>query len=95
VVIAAPIEFTGIEFENLSLPSLPPRTFVKWFVTHVVADAINPSFFGNTRDPVPDFVFTTEEAVGSVPFVSVKVVAQASDGLPIYKIFSNQGLFPL
>lgn len=97
MVLAAPFEYLNIEFVNISLPIVPRRQFVKWFVTHVVADAINPAFFPGrpTQDPVPDTVYTTEDADTTTPLVSVKIVARTTAGLPIYKIFSNEGGFPL
>ena len=66
---------------------------MKYFVTHVIAEGINPDFFGGELNPIPDVVYTTEDADLNTIFVSVKIVARADSGDPIYKIFSNYGLF--
>ena len=45
IVIGAPIEKTGIQFNNITFNSpITARNFVNCFVTHVEATAVNPFF---------------------------------------------------
>jgi hypothetical protein len=47
VVIACPIEFSNVEFDNITIANISsPRSFVKWIITFVRARAVNPTFFG-------------------------------------------------
>ena len=73
VVIAAPIEKTGIQFNNVTFRSqITPRNFVNCFVTHVQAVGTNPVYFGLSADEwSPDDVLTTPES--TLPFTILSV----------------------
>jgi len=86
VVIAAPIEFADLQISGVAVPQITYRSFVHWYVTLVLADGLNPFYFGTS--PVPDIVLTTENS--TAPFVIISPQAKSeSTGKIIYKIFSN------
>lgn len=90
VVIAAPIEFTQIEFKNMTLAAYSPRQFVHWYVTIIVAKSVNPLYFNESESfVVPQAVLTTQSSSASTPFNVVQYIADANDGYHVYKIFSN------
>lgn len=73
VVIAAPIEKTGIQFQNITNFQMPStREFVTCYVTHVQATAVNPVYFGlASTDTAPDVILTTPES--ALPFTILQV----------------------
>ncbi len=88
VVLAHPFEFGNITFSNITLPKITPRPYEHWFVTLVLAEGLQSSYFGKELDPIPDNVFTTGNT--TAPFVVVYPIAQDNvTGNPVYKIFSN------
>jgi len=91
VVVAAPIEYTFIDFGNCVLNPYTSRSFEHWYVTLVVASGINGSYFGlSPSDVVPDTIFTTPNS--SAPFVVLSLEDTAVNGQGIYKTFSNEDL---
>ena len=87
VVIAAPIEFTNIDIRGVKLPDIPQRTYVHWYVTLVVAEALNPDYFG--RDPTPDNVYTTHNSTTVFVVVAIEGNDEMANDSKVYKIFSN------
>jgi len=91
VVLAAPFEHAHIEFLGFTLPPLPPRLWVKWFVTIVGSTGgVNPAYFG-LSDPsqLPDDIFTTENSTVDTPFSSLQTIGVTASGVIVHKIFSN------
>ncbi|XP_070578231.1 uncharacterized protein [Ptychodera flava] len=88
VVIAAPLEWTGIEFINFKPTTRQPiRNWVNWFVTIVAATRVNPRHFGQNESwTEPEFILTTSNA--STPWVSIQYLDTAGM-VNIYKIFSD------
>lgn len=82
VVLAAPLEGSGIELPGVPLP--PPRTFVTVHVTFV-AGSLAAGAFGDAR-PAPGTVLTTATAG------SLLSVERVSDTGPLYKVFSTTEL---
>ena len=71
VVLACPIEYSNVRWE-FSIAHVAPREFVTWFVTQVVADRIDPVYFGlDPLSEVPDDVLTTEAS--ALPFAVVSI----------------------
>ena len=89
VVIAAPLEFTSIDFQNLNVnSSIPRRKFVNCTVTIVKAKSVKLSYFhlDDVKD-LPNNIFTTSEA--SAPFTVLQLETDdMDDGYSIWKFFS-------
>ena len=87
VVVAAPVEMTGIPF-----PQLLPRVFHHWWVTLVGAKGFNASYFGAGESEVPDSILTLANA--TVPWTTCAVIAKGNE-TKIYKCFSNADISAL
>lgn len=91
VVIAAPMEKTNIIFSNITFDfPVKTRSFTHWYVTYVLASAVNPDYFNMTKGSVaPDHVHTT--SLSKLPFVSLGSYgySKSRPDLKIYKLFSN------
>lgn len=87
VVVACPIEFTGIELPaTATMPAF--RRFEHVFVTVVRAAAINPLYFGLKGREVPyDNILTSRTAGAS--FVVLQLEARLADRTALWKLFSN------
>lgn len=94
VVIAAPIEFTNITFENINVTITPPRKFENCTVTVVKAKSVNVSYFNlDDASKVPNNIFTTSKASESTPFTVMQLEAgDLKDGYSIWKFFSVQSV---
>lgn len=91
VVLAAPIEFSSLQFVNITLPPITPRTYSHWFVTHVAAKTINPTYFNlPPSSEAPSYVLTSDNS--TAPFNSIQTEALGADGNVIFKIFGNVNL---
>ncbi len=102
VVIAAPLEFADIQFNDIELEEIAKtkRPYQEQYVTstldieslilEVVTGTLNPHYFGITEDEVPDAVLTIENS--SLPFTSIgcKGVAKSNPKLKVYKVFSRK-----
>ena len=79
VIIASPIEFTGIAFPpTVKIP--PPRPFQHIWVTIVRAAGLDPAYFGLPAGTNVSFdnVLTTKESSASTPFVVVESEGEAT-----------------
>ena len=93
VVVAAPIEFTGIEWRGGI--DIDPSTFRKFedcYVTIVRAQHVNATFFGLAKASanVPFNIFTTQDAFDTmhVPFTVLQFEERLDNGYNLYKFFS-------
>ncbi|XP_072030757.1 uncharacterized protein [Amphiura filiformis] len=93
VVIAAPLEWTGITFKNIQpdpSSSQPHRDWVFWYVHFVVAKSINNTYFHQPDQwSAPDNIFTTANV--SLPWASIQLY-QPLPNSNIYKLFCTQNL---
>lgn len=91
VVIAAPIEFTNITFQNVDFyESINNRDFVHCYVTHVQATGINPVYFGmEAGEEAPDSILTTPDSTLPFTIIGIEDPSLTVEGAKIYKIFSN------
>ena len=93
VVIAAPLEFTSIDFQNLNVSSdIPRREFVNCTVTIVKAKSVNLSYFHlDDVAKLPNNIFTTSKA--DAPFTVMQLETNdLDDGYSIWKFFSVQSV---
>ena len=88
VVLATPIEFSNIIF-NFPMVHVTPRVYHHWIVTIVTAKNLKSSYFGGIST-VPDTIFTTDNS--TVRFTVVHPLTNTSDGLIVYKFFSNEDI---
>jgi prenylcysteine oxidase / farnesylcysteine lyase len=94
VVLACPIEFADIRFDNITLPPMQAREFEHWYVTVVRAAAVDPAYFGlPPTATVPENVLTKAgcaSASGSpCPFNVIQLEVSLAQGDNVYKLFSN------
>lgn len=92
VVIAAPLEMAGVEFEGVALA---PESGVRrpYQTVHVtfVAGRANPAYFGlQPGQPVPGLILTRERP--EIPFVAMGARRAADGQETIYKLFSREAL---
>jgi len=88
VVLACPIEFADIHFDNITLPPMQAREFEHWYVTVVRAAAIDPAYFGlPPTATVPENVLTKEGCAS--PFNVIQLEVALAQGDNLYKLFSN------
>ncbi|CAG8630998.1 12395_t:CDS:2 [Funneliformis mosseae] len=89
IILAAPIQFTGIEFENMDF-KIKEIPYVELHVTLVVG-FINPAYFGRTKiEEVPNQIVTTNS--GKCEFLSFGGKLQLPNGETVVKLFSHQEL---
>ena len=90
VVIATPFEYSGIEFVNVTLEKVETRKFVHCHVTLVMAQSINPVYFGaESGTNIPENILTTQAAASTTPFNVLQLEANLEGGRRLYKLFSN------
>ncbi|GES94549.1 prenylcysteine lyase [Rhizophagus clarus] len=89
VVLAAPIQFTGIEFENMNL-KIKKIPYVTLHVT-LVTGHVNPAYFGRSKiEDVPEQIVTTNS--GKCEFLSFASKLRLPNGETINKLFSHHEL---
>eukprot|EP01094_Clydonella_sp_ATCC50884_P008980 TRINITY_DN18516_c0_g1_i1.p1 TRINITY_DN18516_c0_g1~~TRINITY_DN18516_c0_g1_i1.p1 ORF type:complete len:457 (+),score=155.85 TRINITY_DN18516_c0_g1_i1:93-1463(+) len=87
VVLACPYEYADVRFA-FTTAFVQPRPFVTWYVTQVIADAVNGTYFGGgSGSTAPDSVLTTNTS--ALPFTVISVESEAQGGGIIYKLFSK------
>jgi len=92
VVVATPLESSrGVKFVNIPQFNFPMRNYKKWYVTYVVADGLNSTFFG--INPVPNEILTSTGG-DNLPFVMLSFRGTTARGQKIYKTFSVTPLDP-
>lgn len=87
IIMAAPIKFSGIEFENiyLEMKEIPYVTLHVTFVT----GRLNPSYFNRTKvEDFPNQILTTNS--GKTEFLSLAAKIILENGETLNKIFSHE-----
>ncbi|PRP86811.1 prenylcysteine oxidase [Planoprotostelium fungivorum] len=90
VVIATPLEFSGIDIEEGVLP-VEARFQRKYQVTHVtlVEGELDPTYFGHREgDLLPDTIGSVDGK--GIPWRSVSIKGRSKGGQHVYKIFSGE-----
>jgi len=97
VVLAAPIEKTGINFQNVNFTApIVDREFVHCYVTHVQALGLDPLYFGlDEGTEVPDSILTTPDSQLPFTIIGIEDPSLTVEGAKIYKIFSNSDITPV
>ena len=102
VIVAAPLEIAGIEFDGIEKPNFLPQSYPKVY-TKVMAGVFNPRYFGlNESTKPPAIVLTTKDAdpithcsiqkIGkSESFVTFSSTEPIADGA-FSGIFKNKGV---
>ncbi|POG79634.1 Prenylcysteine lyase [Rhizophagus irregularis DAOM 181602=DAOM 197198] len=89
IILAAPIQFTGIEFENMNL-KIKKIPYVTLHVT-LVTGHVNPAYFGRSKiEDIPEQIVTTNS--GKCEFLSFAGKLRLPNGETINKLFSHQEL---
>lgn len=88
VVLATPLEHSGINFRGMAVKSIPKRTYQK-IVTNYIAGRLRASYFGTTQLPT-DLLLTTGHA--ATPFSVISPIRRLPDGRTLYKLFSDDRL---
>lgn len=86
VIIAAPLESLGLNFEGISLPKWEPRK-LQTVYTKILKGEIDPAYFRlNDVKELPRLVLTHSEG----PFTNLKTLWKAGDGSDLYSITSAE-----
>ncbi|RIA97442.1 Prenylcysteine lyase-domain-containing protein [Glomus cerebriforme] len=89
IILAAPIQFTGIEFENMDF-KIKEIPYITLHVT-LITGYVNPAYFGRAKiDDVPEQIVTTNSE--KCEFLSFAGKLQLPNGETISKLFSHQEL---
>ncbi|CAG8460034.1 15371_t:CDS:2 [Acaulospora colombiana] len=87
IVLATPIQFSKIEFENINV-EMKEIQYVTLHVT-LIAGRVNPAYFGYEKiEEVPQQIVTTNS--GKTEFLSFTTELVLENGETLHKIFSHQ-----
>ncbi|CAG8586743.1 638_t:CDS:2 [Paraglomus occultum] len=89
VVLAAPIQFTNIHFENIKVNHLPEIPYRTLHVTFVIGRLNWKYFKHSSYESLPEYILTTKT---STKFNSIGTSHILPDGNAIIKIFSEKEL---
>lgn len=102
VLIAAPLEVTGIQFPQMKLPAGASidRQFKPWHVTIVEADRLNASQFSmpdNDSTLVPEIILTSAHgSTEKTPWVCIQPVGKhgknGTDDKDVYMVYSDDDI---
>jgi prenylcysteine oxidase/farnesylcysteine lyase len=88
VILAAPFEQLGIEFENIQIPAMEPRNFQKVFIK-LITGLVDPKFFGLNRiDDVPEMLMTTSDFKGH--FNNLENLGETEQGDFVYNLIATK-----
>ena len=73
VIVAAPLEMAGIEFDGMAKPNFLPQSYQKVY-TKVMQGVFNPSYFGLNESAEPPAIVLTTKAADPITHCSIQKI---------------------